>query len=273
MTNFNFGQLVISSSNPTCKQRQNVASNRLETIQHNGSYLRVHAVSVTSPTTVYAAISFTQGGVRVVSYLAGSIQCKRKKDGYWLEYDCFIATKSVPYYLDDCPREIFLAGAATTYPVIVDADWLNSCEKSQKSRNNALALKRGAVFTYESGKPAVVLAGRNATYAVVLNKRTALFIEPFSGTTRVGDTDTVVENFLPLPPSIIPTLSEEFGYSESGELLFDLSQPVPTLKGRLAKGVKAQQLVRDQARRDQGMSDAIRHHNFAANFQSGAWLA
>lgn len=273
MTNMTFGQLVLANTNPTREQRENVARNRLGDIQHNQSYLRVHAVAVTNSTSVYAAVSFNKDGERVLSYVAGSIQCRRKREGYWLEFDCFMATKSVPFYLNECPPEIFIAGSATNFPVLVDAGWIDSCTQMQKEQDNAKALKRGAIFTLEHGKPATILAGEFATFAVILNKRRALFIEPLSGTTKEGDTDSVLQNYNPIPTSSIPTMAEEFGHSETGELLFDLSGSAPVLKGRLAKGVNAQRLVRDHKRRDQALSEAIRHHDFAAKFQSGDWLA
>jgi hypothetical protein len=155
---------------------------------------------------------------------------------------------------------------------VVDPKWLSNCEEYLASQEKAKYLTKGAVFSYESGKPAIVICGRNATHALIINKRKALFIEPKSGGSREDEIDVVLRNFSPLQADHLPVLTDMAGYREVGDLLFDITQPVPVLKARLAKGLKAKQLGRHRAQNQALMSQAIHQVDFSSKFQSGAWF-
>lgn len=272
MTAFSFGQLVLTSTNPTTAQREAVIRNGLQDHYHNGSYLRVHALSVVSPTTFYSAVSFSKSGQNLLTYVAGSIKCRKKDEGYWLDADCFMATSSVPPYLTDCPREVFEAADATGIATSINQEWYDSCIKSLNVRENIQAFKKGAVFVLNQGSSSPLIAGEAASYAVIVSKNKALFIAPLSGATEERSSDDVAEHYTQIPTSKIRVLADDGWYSSVGGLLFDRSGGKAVLIGRLAKGEKAKLMAQKRKRRNVEMANAIQLYNFDAKFQSGDWL-
>ena len=127
MTNYEFGKLLLTDKAPTLVQRENVIRNNLTDWRFEAGYMRVHKVAVTSAGEFYACVSYPFRSNTIQTYVAGTIQCRRKEDGYWLKFDCFLATASVPFTLTGCPREIFDAGNAMGMMTKVNEDWYQAC--------------------------------------------------------------------------------------------------------------------------------------------------
>ncbi|MEX6780498.1 hypothetical protein [Pseudomonas aeruginosa] len=273
MTNFEFGKLLLTDKAPTLTQRENVIRNNLTDWRLEGGYIRVHKVAVTSPGEFYACVSYPFRSNTMQTYVAGTIQCRRKDDGYWLNFDCFLATASVPFTLTGCPREIFDAGNAVGMMTKVNEDWYQACLQTQLIRDKEQALKKGAVFKLQAGAPSRVLGGERATFAVVQSKSKALYISPGSRSTFQGGIDDLIEHYDPVDANTIPEFLEQHSYTEVGELLFDLSGTAPALKGRLAKGVKAKLLAKVRKERERVMVASFEAANRVNPFTTGAWLA
>lgn len=273
MTHSDFGQLVLGDQPPTLEQRANVVRNLLRDWHYKGSYIRVHAIETVSKSAVYAAVSYVEGGVRVLTYAVASLKCRRKNDGYWLSGECFLASAATPPTLIDCPRAIFQAGEATGFAPNVDGLWLSQCLQSLKVRDNTQLMKKGKIFQLDDQSPALLIGGARATYAVILSKKKALYVAPAAKLSQEADSKELTHNYSPVFERDIPTFTEPGAYSEAGELLFDLSGPVPVLKGRMASGAKAALLLRERNARETKLGVAAQHFNFHANFQSGSWLS
>lgn len=273
MTNSDFGQLVLGEQPPTLDQRANVVRNSLRDWHYKGGYIRVHAIEAVSKSAVYAAVSYVERGVRVLTYAVASLKCSRKDDGYWLSAECFLTSAATPSTLTDCPRAIFQAGEATGFVQNVDDLWLSQCEQSLKVSDNTQLMKKGKIFQLDEQSPALIIGGARATYAVILSKKKALYVAPASKLTQEADATELTHNYSPVLERDIPTFTEPGAYTEAGELLFDLSGPTPVLKGRLAAGAKAALLVRARDAREAKLGLAAQHFNFHANFQSGSWLS
>lgn len=273
MTNYEFGQLLRTDKNPTLIQREGVIRNNLTDWRFEGGYLRVHKVVVTSPGEFYACVSYPFRSNTMQTYVAGTIQCRRKNDGYWLKVECFLATVSMPFTLNRCPREIFEAGKSMGTMTKVNEDWYQACLNTQLIRDKEQAVRKGAVFQLESGAPSRVLGGERATFAVVLSKSKALYISPSSRATVEGGIEDLINHYDPVDAKGIPEFLEHYSYTEVGELLFDLSGAAPALKGRLSKGVKAKLLARLQKERDRAMAAAYEVANRVSPFTTGAWLS
>ena len=272
MTNYDFGQLLLTDKTPTLTQREGVIRNNLTHWRLEGGYLRVHKVVVTSPGEFYACVSYPFRSNTMQTYVAGTIQCHRKKDGYWLKFECFLATASVPFTLIGCPREIFEAGNAMGTMTKVNEDWYQACLNTQLIRDKEQAVRKGAVFQLESGAPSRVLGGERATFAVVLSKSKALYISPGSLCTVEAGIEDLINHYDPIDAKGIPEFLECHSYTEVGELLFDLNGTAPALKGRLSKGVKAKLLAKVQKERDRVMVAAYEAANRVNPFTTGAWL-
>ena len=271
-TTYEFGQLLLIDKAPTLAQRENVIRNNLTDWRFEAGYMRVHKVAVTSPGEFYACVSYPFRSNTMQTYVAGTIQCRRKDDGYWLKFDCFLATASVPFTLTGCPREIFDAGNAMGMMTQVNEDWYQACLQTQLIRDKEQALKKGAVFKLQAGAPSRVLGGERALFAVVQSKSKALYISPGSRSTVQGGIEDLIEHYDPVATNTIAEFSEQSSYTEVGELLFDLSGTAPALKGRLAKGVKAKLLAKVRKERDRALNAAYEAANLANPFTSGAWL-
>ena len=272
MSNFDFGQLVLGDKAPSLLRREIMLRNGIEQWHYAGGYIRVLAVRAVTASTFYAAVSFASAGEKFVSYVAGSIKCHRKGDGYWCGVECFLATKSVPHTLTGCPDDIFDAGSSTGLNHDVDPDWLKSCEMSKKVRANKLAIKRGAVFKLDQGMPSKNIAGQPTSYAVIINKRIARYIDPVRGATLESDTDLIAENYSQVHESEILNVIGIHTYTEVGELLFDLSGRLPQLKGRLVAGAKARMILVAREIQKIAHTNAIIRYDFASKFQTGSWL-
>lgn len=273
MTNRDFGQLVVGNDAPSLEQRENVVRNGLRDWRYEQSYVRVHAVKAVSKSHVYAAVSYEKQQQRFLTYAVVSLKCRRKGDGHWLSAECFLTTGATPFTMTDCPDEIFAAGEGTGFIPNVDSIWYSQCLRSKKVRANTQALKKAQIFKLDAGCPAVEIAGEKATYAVVLNAKTVTLIAPFVGKTKQANALDIVQHYSPVPAQTVPTFTDPGGYSESGELLFDLDTTTAVLKGRLAVGAKAALILRAKDDLERKLSAAVERFDFASNFRSGAWLA
>lgn len=273
MTNYEFGKLLLTDKAPTLAQRENVIRNNLTDWRLEGGYIRVHKVAVTSPGEFYACVSYPFRSNTMQTYVAGTIQCRRNKDGYWLKFDCFLATASVPFTLTGCPREIFETGNAMGMMAKVNEDWYQACMQTQLIRDKEQALKKGAVFKLQPYAPSRVLGGERATFAVVMSKSKALYISPGSRSTLQDGIDDLIEHYDPVDASTLPQFLEQQTYTEVGELLFDMSGTAPVLKGRLAKGVKAKLLAKVRKERDRALIASFEAANRVNPFTTGTWLA
>lgn len=273
MSHFNFTQLVLSGQKPTMTQRENVARNALTGLNHSGRTLEVHAVRAVAATRLYSVVSFMKTGARFVSYVACSVTCRKAKDGYWLDFDCFLATKSTPPLLSDCPVELLEIGQRTGMPIEVDQDWLSLCQQRSKCALNLQSMKRGAVFSLTAETPKIFIGGEAAIFAVVINKSTVRYIAPRSGLTKDDAPSYAADHFELVPSASIPTFMDKCSYSEAGDLLFDLSGPRPQLKGILASGAKAKARAVQQRQFASTLTTAIQTFGFSERFSDGRWLA
>jgi hypothetical protein len=273
MTHNEFGQLVLSDKAPTLAQRENVIRCQLNDWHYEAGYVRTLVVKVTSPGEFYAAITIPNGSSQLLTYVAGNIRCRRKGDGYWLKFECFMATRSVPFTLIGCPREIFEAGAASGMESSVDDVWYLRCIESQIARDKAQYLRKGEIFELATGAPSAVLSGERAPYAVVINKAKALFVCPQTRVTREGNTDALIQHYNPVQANAVPTFVDIGAYAEAGELLFDLAGVKPILKGRLAVGAKAKLISKIRLEKDLVLAASYEKANFSDRFQTGSWFA
>lgn len=276
MSNFEFGQMVIANAAPTLAVREQVLTNALY-LKQVGSlgYIRVHALKVASATTFYAAVSYkdSSSGNRVLTYLAGTIRCSKKDDGYWLAADCFLATASVPFNLYQCPVDIFKAGEALGLTEKVDVSFKEGCQQHHKAVRNAEAVRKGAVFRLDTDAPSIVLQGERATFAVVLNKRTARYIEPVRGVSTEADISELLSNFTPVDDSEVPVMSVKADYKQAGGLLFERNTAQPVLKGRIAFQGEEKRLAAQHRRLKKAIFGSNLVQEFAARFQSPCWLS
>ncbi|HDS1721599.1 hypothetical protein NPS53_08815 [Pseudomonas putida] len=272
-TNRDFAQLVLGTEAPSLEKRENVVRNGLQDWRYESGYIRVHAVKATSKTTVYAAVSYVSKGERFLTYAAVSLSCRRKDDGHWLAAEAFLANATVPFSMTDCPDEIFEVGKATGFSAQVDGSWYSSCIQSRKVRLNTQALKKGQIFKLDDNCPSMLIAGERATYAVVTSKKNARFIAPTVRRTKDASTVELLENYSPVPGQGVPSFTALHGYTEIGELVFDLSGATPALKGRMVAGAKAELIKRAKADLDRKLRSAFDQFDFASKFTSGAWLS
>ncbi|HBP1602258.1 TPA: hypothetical protein L5U90_003361 [Pseudomonas aeruginosa] len=272
-TTYEFGKLLLIDKAPTLAQRENVIRNNLTDWRFESGYMRVHRVAVTSAGEFYACVSYPFRSNTIQTYVAGTIQCRRKDEGYWLDFDCYLATASVPFTLTGCPREIFDTGNAMRMMTKVNEDWYQACMQTLVIRDKEQAVKKGAIFKLQAGAPSRVLGGERATFAVVQSKSKVLYVSPGSRSTIQGGIDDLMEHYDPVDASIVPEFLEQSSYTEVGELLFDLSGTAPALKGRLAKGVKAKLLAKLRKERDRVMAASYEAANRANPFTTGAWLS
>jgi len=272
MTNYDFGMLLRTDKNPTLDMRERVIRNNLTDWRHEGGYLRVHKVAVTSPGEFYACVSYPFASSTIQTYVAGTIQCRRKTDGYWLQFECFLATASVPFLLTGCPRVIFEAGKAMGITSKVDDDWYQACMQNQLIRDKEEAVKKGAVFKLQAGAPSPVLGGERAAFAVIHSKSKVLYVSPGSRLTLQGSVEDLLDHYEPVDANSIPVMLDKGRYTEVGELLFDITGNSPVLKGRLAKGAKAKLLAKVRLERDRALRSPIVPGSPVSVFSTGAWL-
>lgn len=273
MSNRDFSQLVLGTEAPSLEQRENVVRNGLQDWRYEAGYIRVHAVKAVSKSAAYAAVSYASKGERFLTYAAISLSCRRKGDGHWLTAEAFLANASIPFTMTDCPDDIFAAGNATGLTAKVDQGWLTSCMQSRKVRLNTQALKKGQIFKLDDNAPSKMIAGAQATYAVVVSKKSARFIAPSARKAMEGAATDLLEHYSPVPGQTVPTFIDLQGYTEAGELVFDLSGPNPVLKGRLVVGAKATLLKRAKDDLDRKFRTAFDQFDFASKFTTGAWLS
>lgn len=273
MTNRDFGQLVLGHEAPSLEKRENVVRNGLRDWSYQGSYIRAHAVKATSKSAVYAAVSYEKNGIRFLTYAVASLKCSRKDDGHWLSVECFLTNTATPFTLTDCPDEVFAAGQATGLTAQVDSSWYSQCMQSRKVKANIEALKKGQIFVLDSTSHSTEITGEKATYAIALSKKTARFISPFAGKIHDADAIELLQHYTPIPHHQVPAFTETDSYTEVGELLFDLSGFVPTLKGRLAAGAKAALITKARKELDRKFNVAVMQFDFGGKFTSGAWLS
>ncbi|MFL1449279.1 hypothetical protein ACI77O_12860 [Pseudomonas tritici] len=276
MSNFDFGQLVLTSSAPSLEARELALRNAMDMMHVCVGYLRVHSLKVVSATSFYAAVSYSAGAgssERYLTYVAGTLRCTQKNEGYWLKAECFLATASVPFNLQDCPPQVFEAGAATTYQPKVNSEWFEGCRQQQKESVNREALRKGAVFKLDPNSTSVVVQGEFATYAIVLNKRTARYIEPIRGVSTEAPIDTLITSFSPVAEGSAPVMSVKSEYKQAGGLLFDRKGSLPILKGRIAFQSEEMKLSISRRRIETALKSSCSIPDFTSHFQTACWFS
>lgn len=267
-----FGKYFLGSNVPSQAQRAAFIRDCLDDFYFKSGYLSVVSVEMPAATTCYALVTYKAAGQQFKTVVAGSVTARKKSEGYWLKAELFFATGSMPSMLT-YPTQALL-DALEKHPAApsVDDNWLNLSARHARKAALMPLLKKGAVFV-SNGKQGVSIFGRLATYAVVLNKDTALFLDPLSGSTSEGSADDLLDAYKLVPQDQIPVFAELGNYSETAELVFEVVGGVAKFKGRLARGAKAKALSR-KVRQQESLIEKARDAFAPVNlFASGGWLA
>ncbi|MBP5947864.1 hypothetical protein [Pseudomonas sp. P9(2020)] len=272
MNSFNFGRVIPTYTKPTTAQREAFVKNGLRDHLYGTSYMTVHEVTVPTASTFYAVVSFKKANVIYQTYVCGNIRARKKGDDYWMDADCFVAAQSTPPDLSCAPAHILEAGENLQLQPMVDQGWLDLCNQNIKEAEHRDRIRKGNVFRADNG-PVPVLGGREACYAVIINKTTALFIAPISRQCEARSIDSLGINYNLIPANVIPSMTDAGSNREVGELVFEIVGDKANLKGRMLKGAKAKRQLKAKSDRYKSIMDSLSKLGMPACWDGAAWFS
>ena len=272
MNSFNFGRVIPTYTKPTTAQREAFVKNGLRDHLYGTSYMTVHEVTVPTASTLYAVVSFKKANVIYQTYVCGNIRARKKGDDYWMDADCFVAAQSPPPDLSCAPAHILKAGENLQLQPMVDQGWLDLCNQNIKEAEHRDRIRKGNVFRADNG-PVPVLGGREACYAVIINKTTALFIAPISRQCEARSIDSLGINYNLIPANVIPSMTDAGSNREVGELVFEIVGDKANLKGRMLKGAKAKRQLKAKSDRYKSIMDSLSKLGMPACWDGAAWFS